>query len=324
MHKANKGTDKDTTEIKNTQKQWIAPQVNELKTHHLSASGTVHRGWQWIVYWAPGPGAWVPKQLGKLCLSSSKKAKRGAREGRREDRGRRSSTSCRRKQIPLYWHPLGDTGSPKRTPKCRETTLDSQPDHLGGEGENPTQGGKAFGAKGHGGEQRRGTQTFLEKSRQPSRSASNHRMEEGTRGNDWTSEPQQILPGGGAELSKKGRGQQKSRRQAQIHTREGRYIPGALYQWGQVVSFSKESPSKRIQMHRWKPRRRRGGIAGALSLTLSCEFSIMGFVRCKGVSPAVAQGKWHWILLLMGSSILTKPLALAMIGLDISPRGFSS
>ena len=59
-------------------------------------------------------------------------------------------------------------------------------------------------AKGHGGEQRRGTHTFLEKSRQPGRSTSNHGMEEGTRGNDWTSEPQQILPRGGATKKKGG------------------------------------------------------------------------------------------------------------------------
>ena len=98
---------------------------------------------------------------------------------------------------------MGDTGSPKRIPKCRDTTLDSQPDHLGGEGERPHTGQDAFGAKGHGREQKRETLTFLEQSRQPGQSSSNHRLEEGTRGNDWTSEPHQIWPGG--EAGKEGR-----------------------------------------------------------------------------------------------------------------------
>ena len=50
----------------------------------------------------------------------------------------------------------------------------------------------------------------------------------------------------------------------------------------------------------------------------------MGLVRCKSVSPAVRRANDTGLLLLTSSSILTKPLALAMIGLDISPRGFSS
>ena len=50
-------------------------------------------------------------------------------------------------------------------------------------------------------------------------------MEEGTRGNDWTSEPQQILPGGWGKANK-GRGQRKGHRQAQIPTLEGRYLSG--------------------------------------------------------------------------------------------------
>ena len=122
---------------------------------------------------------------------------------------------------------MGDTGSPQRTHQCRETTHDNQPDHLGGEGEKPHTGHEAFGAKGHGGKQRRRTRTFLESSRQPGRSTSNHSLGEWTRGNDWTSEPHQILPGGKAGKE----GEKASKRQTQFQTKGGGYVQVALYWW---------------------------------------------------------------------------------------------
>ena len=60
--------------------------------------------------------------------------------------------------------------------QCRKTTHGNQPDHLGGEGEKPHTGHKAFGTKGHGGKQRCGTRTFLESSRQPDWSTCNHSL----------------------------------------------------------------------------------------------------------------------------------------------------
>ena len=155
------------------------------------------------------------------CASVIGNKIRGQGRQVRGQRVRKRNVSCGRKLISLYWHSLGDTGSPQRIPKCKNTTHDSQPDHLGGEGGNPTQGRRAFGAKGHGGKQQRGTPTSLEQSRQPVGSTSNHRMEEGTRGNNWTREHQQVQPGGGgkarageraAERQRKGTGSQRKAR----------------------------------------------------------------------------------------------------------------
>ena len=135
------------------------------------------------------------------CASVIGNKIRGQGRQVRGQKVRKSNASCGRKLISLYWHSQGDTGS---IPRCKNTTQDSQPDHLGGEGGNATQGRRAFGAKGHGGKQQRGTPTSLEQSRQPVGPTSNCRMEEGTRGNNWTREPQQAPPGAQVHNGKQG------------------------------------------------------------------------------------------------------------------------
>ena len=47
---------------------------------------------------------------------------------------------------------------------------------------------------------------------------------------------------------------------------------------------------KHAQRRKSKEEKEKRGVRSS-SLTLGCEFSIMGLVRCKDVSPAVAQGK---------------------------------